>query len=292
MADNRETAHSVLGILGNVASCLFFLSSAPRIVRMVRLKSCGGLSGDLYVFKLFNCLMWAFYGLPFVHPHDFWVVLTNSFGCAFASMYIISHLLYASKPEQISLIWKLFAIIAGFVSMVVLLFLLDRSQTSRILIVGILCAVISSCMHITLLSQCTMVLESKDVKYLQPNSSITAFLKGAIWTTYGIVDFDIFIIIPNGVGVLIGMIQMVVVVVLLCKERQEVPELSGGSHDGSAWRMNSVYPRLEGALNNTVFEPSSSKSVSHVSPVLGLPRQSSTVVPMSENDVCHVVTIP
>ena len=81
---------------------------------MVKLKSSGGLSGDLYVLKLFNCLMWAFYGLPFVHPNDFWVFLTNSIGCVFSCCYIIPYLIYASKLERVC---NLFNVMFGRKSM-------------------------------------------------------------------------------------------------------------------------------------------------------------------------------
>eukprot|EP00250_Pteridium_aquilinum_P018160 c23971_g2_i4 orf=874-1452(-) len=151
---SNEAAHITLGLLGNMASCLFFLSSAPTIVRIVRSKSNGGLSGDLYVLKLFNCMLWCLYGLPFVHPHDVWVVLTNSFGCVFALMYILTYFCYGTTHEKISLLWKLCTILSSFIVMVVLLVLLSRSQRQKILVVGTISTIVSSGMHITLLSQC------------------------------------------------------------------------------------------------------------------------------------------
>ena len=41
------------------------------------------------------------------------------------------------------------------------------------------------------------VIKSKDTKYLHPSSSITAFIKGAIWLAYGIVDFDVYIMVNH-----------------------------------------------------------------------------------------------
>lgn len=224
MANDREIATAALGIIGNIASCLFFLSSAPTVIRIVKKKSSGGLSGDLYVFKLFNCLLWTFYGLPFIHPHDFWVVLTNSFGCAFALMYIAPYVLYATRKERLSMLWKLCAILASFVIMAVLVLILDKSQGNRIMVVGILCAVVSSGMHTTLLSQLGTAIHTKDTKYLQPTASMAAFLKGAIWTAYGIVNLDMYIVIPNGVGVGIGLIQIIVAGMLIWGGRKDTHE--------------------------------------------------------------------
>lgn len=286
-------AHTALGILGNVASCLFFLSSAPTVVRMVRCRSTGGLSGDLYVFKLFNCLLWTLYGLPFVHPNDFWVVLTNSLGCAFSIMYIIPYLCYASRKERVGLLWKLCAIISSFTIMAVLLLLLDHSQHSRILVVGILSAVVSSGMHMILLSQFRMAIEFKDAKYLHPHASVAAFIKGAIWTTYGIVNFDIFIVIPNGIGVLIGMIQVLMVVLLMSKTSKEVESKGATCKDKGSKRISmevesdnnmGVEPDTSEQIQASVMPPT---NVSRVSSLLGLPRQcsmSSVVVPIFLDD--------
>lgn len=207
---------TVLGVIGNVASCAFFLSSAPIICQIIKKKSAGGLSGDLFVFKLFNCMLWTFYGLPIIHPHNFWVVLTNALGSLFALMYIFPYLYYASQKQRCKVVWELSVILTLFVLMVVLLLLLEHSRDLKIMIVGILCAIISSLMHLTLLSQLRMVLQTKETKYMLPYSSVGAFFKGAVWTAYGLVNFDLYIMIPNGFGIVIGAVQLILLVILMC----------------------------------------------------------------------------
>lgn len=214
--EDHEAAHTVLGILGNIASCLFFLSSAPTVVRIVRRKSSDGLSGDLYLFTLFNCLLWCLYGLPFVHPHDVWIVITNCFGSAFSLVYILIYFLYTTTKEKICLLWKLGGVVSSFAILIVLVFLLGHSRNQRILVVGIVCTIVSSAMHITLLSHCRQALRQKEKEFLHPNASVGGFIKGAIWSGYGFVNFDIFILIPNGVGVLVGVIQAIL---MLCMVR-------------------------------------------------------------------------
>lgn len=299
MSNDHAIAHAALGILGNIASCIFFLSSAPTVARIVRCKSTDGISGDLYVFKLFNCLLWSLYGLPFVHPHDFWVVLTNSFGCVFALMYIIPYLCYATTKERVGLLWKLCVIVSSFIIIVVLTLVLEHSQQNRIYVVGSLSAAVSSGMHMTLLSQCGMAIKSKDAKYLHPDASLTAFMKGAIWTSYGIVNFDIFILIPNGIGVLIGVIQVVMVVLMMSKRAKET-KLSGASFEDKGSKRNSmeVCPEsTNGCIELETCEQQTTEAgvtppliMSRVSSLLGLPRQGSmscVVVPiiLDDNDV-------
>lgn len=215
MATNlQNTAHLTLGILGNIVSCAFFLSSAPTVCGIIKKKSTGALSGDLYVFKLFNCLLWIFYGLPMVHPNHFWVLLTNACGAGLALIYIVSYLCYASKRQKFIIVGELLVIVSLFALLVGLLLNLQRSQAVRILIAGTICAIISSFMHLSLLFQIKMVLQTKDTKYMYPFASLGAFLKGAIWTAYGAVEFDPFILVPNGVGILTGIFQCILFAIL------------------------------------------------------------------------------
>eukprot|EP00250_Pteridium_aquilinum_P018159 c23971_g2_i3 orf=402-1403(-) len=293
---SNEAAHITLGLLGNMASCLFFLSSAPTIVRIVRSKSNGGLSGDLYVLKLFNCMLWCLYGLPFVHPHDVWVVLTNSFGCVFALMYILTYFCYGTTHEKISLLWKLCTILSSFIVMVVLLVLLSRSQRQKILVVGTISTIVSSGMHITLLSQCRLAIQLRERKFLHPNASLAAFLKGAIWTAYGLVDFDIFILIPNGVGVMIGIIQVILVFFLMKSEEPKLDREEGGNKDMGQMRRSlelkiecNEIDKDQETLDSTIkVRRASLSSISRASSLLGPPRQgsisSSLIVPITLND--------
>ncbi|KAI5072343.1 hypothetical protein GOP47_0012449 [Adiantum capillus-veneris] len=286
----REIAHAALGILGNIASVSFFLSSAPTIIKIVRCKSSGGISGDLYVFKLFNCMLWCLYGLPYVHPHDLWVVITNSFGCTFALIYIGTYLSFATTKEKVSLVWKLGATLASFVTLVVLLVLLSKTRGQRILAVGVLSAIVSSGMHLTLLSQCRMAIQSRDKKFLHPTESLAAFVKGAIWTAYGLVNLDIFILIPNGVGIIIGVIQVALVLLLLrdAKSKCNVEDLHD-KIDRQTQTSQEIVLHLEGIgtqdSNETIGKGITPlANISRVSSLLGISRQgsisSSIVVPI------------
>ncbi|KAH7420992.1 hypothetical protein KP509_13G035200 [Ceratopteris richardii] len=288
--DVREIAQATLGILGNIASCVFFLSSAPTIVRLVKSKTSGGLSGDLYALKLFNCMLWCFYGTPYVHPHDFWVVLTNSLGSLFSLMYIVAYLWVATSKEKVSLVSKLCTILLSMAILILLLVFLSKNQGQRIFVVGILCALVSSGMHLTLLSQCRMAIQSKDKQYLHPNASLAAFLKGAIWTAYGVVDLDIFILIPNGVGVIIGILQVILVIFLIHTET--LSSTTSNLHRKDM-KMETDLDDLkiiceEGGQDlsqNIGLTNATSSNVSRVSSLLVISRQGSIVVPIDMVDV-------
>ncbi|MCO5564519.1 hypothetical protein L7F22_018180 [Adiantum nelumboides] len=291
----REIAHTALGILGNIASVSFFLSSAPAIFRIVRCKSSGGISGDLYILKLFNCMLWCLYGLPYVHPHDVWVVLTNSFGCAFAVLCILAYLSFATRKEKVNLLWKICATLTSFIALVILLVLLSKTQAQRILVVGILSAIVSSGMHITLLSQCKIAIQSRDKKFLHPIESLAAFLKGAIWTAYGLVNLDIFILIPNGIGVMIGVIQVVLVLLLM---QQIAPKLNVENlEDKESKEIKASQEIVLHCEGTTIQDPNQTNvigitplsSMSRVSALLGISRQgsisSNVVVPITFTDI-------
>ncbi|KAH7434758.1 hypothetical protein KP509_06G033300 [Ceratopteris richardii] len=193
---------------------------------MIRNKSMqGGVSGDLFVFKLFNCILWMFYGLPMVHPHNFWVFLTNSFGCLFALSYISLYLYYASRKQRGRIICELGTILLLFGVLVVVVLLYKDYPRLKVMIAGTVCAVISSLMHLTLLSQMGKLLKTKDTKYFLPYSSVGAFFKGAVWTAYGLVNLDIYIMVPNGFGIIIGTIQLILFIIVLYTRNIEVTKV-------------------------------------------------------------------
>ncbi|KAH7420991.1 hypothetical protein KP509_13G035200 [Ceratopteris richardii] len=235
-------------------------------------------------------MLWCFYGTPYVHPHDFWVVLTNSLGSLFSLMYIVAYLWVATSKEKVSLVSKLCTILLSMAILILLLVFLSKNQGQRIFVVGILCALVSSGMHLTLLSQCRMAIQSKDKQYLHPNASLAAFLKGAIWTAYGVVDLDIFILIPNGVGVIIGILQVILVIFLIHTET--LSSTTSNLHRKDM-KMETDLDDLkiiceEGGQDlsqNIGLTNATSSNVSRVSSLLVISRQGSIVVPIDMVDV-------
>ncbi|PKU63355.1 Bidirectional sugar transporter SWEET4 [Dendrobium catenatum] len=54
-----------------------------------------------------------------------------------------------------------------------------------------------------------MVIQTKSVEYIPLSLSVASFLNGLCWTIYALIRFDLYITIPNGLGLLFSMTQLV-----------------------------------------------------------------------------------
>ncbi|KAG6401674.1 hypothetical protein SASPL_138538 [Salvia splendens] len=52
------------------------------------------------------------------------------------------------------------------------------------------------------------VIKTQSVKYLPFYLSLANLANGMVWSTYALVKFDAYILIPNGLGVFSGMVQL------------------------------------------------------------------------------------
>eukprot|EP01018_Ginkgo_biloba_P000645 Gb_13289 [translate_table: standard] len=204
-----DTIRMALGIIGNVTSLFLFLSPVPTFYKVWKWKSTRGFSGIPYLATLLNCMLWVFYGLPIVHPHSILVVTINGTGFVLEIIYISMFFLYCSKEARWRMVKILSIIVTFFVLVVVLTLLLAHTHDKRSLIVGLLCVVFGTCMYASPLSVMRLVIRTKSVKYMPFFLSLTAFSNGVIWTAYACIHFDIFVTIPNGLGAVLGAVQLI-----------------------------------------------------------------------------------
>ncbi|KAL2892370.1 Bidirectional sugar transporter SWEET6b, partial [Bienertia sinuspersici] len=53
------------------------------------------------------------------------------------------------------------------------------------------------------------VVKTKSVEFMPLSLSLAGLLNGAIWSAYALIKFDLYILIGNGVGALLGCIQLI-----------------------------------------------------------------------------------
>ncbi|XP_042400985.1 bidirectional sugar transporter SWEET5-like [Zingiber officinale] len=195
-------------LFGNVISCGLFLSPMTTYIQIIQSKDVKKFSPIPYLATLLNCLLWFFYGLPIVHPNSLLVITINGIGIAFEVLYITVFLIYSSRQGRLKVI-KLLALETLFMIVVVtsVLLLIDTT-TKRSLIVGILCIIFGTCMYASPLVVMKLVIQTKSVEFMPFTLSLASFLNGVCWTSYGFLPFDINLLVPNGLGTLFGIAQL------------------------------------------------------------------------------------
>ncbi|XP_047152524.1 bidirectional sugar transporter SWEET4-like isoform X2 [Vigna umbellata] len=177
-----DIARTVVGIIGNVISGALFLSPVPTFIEIWKKRSVEQFSAIPYLAMVVNCMVWTLYGLPMVHPHSILVVTINGSGSVLALIFIALFLIYSDGKKRLK----------------------KRSE-----IVGTVCILFNIMMYASPLSVMKLVIKTKSVEYMPFFISLASFGNGVAWTTYALIRFDPFITIPNGLGTLLAVAQLV-----------------------------------------------------------------------------------
>ncbi|XP_068638548.1 bidirectional sugar transporter SWEET6b-like [Aristolochia californica] len=206
---NSGAIRNVVGIIGNVISFGLFLSPSPTFYQIYKKKDTEKFKADPYLATILNCALWIFYGLPIVHPNSILVVTTNGIGFVLEAVFLTIYFTFANKKQR----WRMIVILLieiVFIAVVVIIVLtVAHTHKQRSSIVGILCLIFNCAMYASPLTIMKTVIKTKSVKYMPFYLSLTNFLNGICWTIYGLIYFDPFLVIPNGSGVILGAIQLI-----------------------------------------------------------------------------------
>ncbi|KAF6136627.1 hypothetical protein GIB67_016083 [Kingdonia uniflora] len=208
---NTNMVRTVVGIIGNIVSFGLFASPAPTFYSIIKRGAVEEFSPNPYLTTLLNCLLWVFYGMPFVHPHSFLVVTINGVGIVMESIYIILYLRYSNKKQRMWVFKVLACELVFFAAAVVLTLVFAHGTKTRTLVVGILCVILNICMYGMPLDVMRLVIKTKSIEYLPVMLSITSFCNGLLWLAYALLRFDLFITISNGTGAVLGFIQLILI---------------------------------------------------------------------------------
>ncbi|KAI0524401.1 hypothetical protein KFK09_003769 [Dendrobium nobile] len=217
-ADQIRTA---VGIIGNAISFILFLSPMPTFFRICKNKSVEHFSVVPYVATLLNCMLWVLYGLPFVKPNSTLIITINGAGTVIELIYIFIYLLYSDRSRRTKALLLLFIDIAFIVVVAAIVLSILRSHERRTLIVGILCIIFCIMMYASPLSILKRVIRSKSVEYMPLYLSIAYFFNGLCWTTYSLIHLDVNLTIPNAIGLLFAIAQLLLHVIYNKSTKQQ-----------------------------------------------------------------------
>ncbi|KAL3512569.1 hypothetical protein ACH5RR_025286 [Cinchona calisaya] len=151
--------------------------------------------------------MWVFYGLPFVKPDSILLSTINGIGFVIEIFYVLIFILYSNwaKRKKIFLLLILEAIV--FIALV-LGSLLGLHGKKRSTPVGIMCLIFNIAMYFSPLTVMSRVIKTKSVEYMPFCLSLANFANGSVWFVYAFLKFDPYVLIPNDLGAVSGVIQL------------------------------------------------------------------------------------
>ncbi|KAK8608120.1 hypothetical protein V6N13_023551 [Hibiscus sabdariffa] len=195
------------GVAGNILAFVLFLSPIPTFRRIVRNGSTEQFSGMPYIYALLNCLICLWYGIPIVSPGIILVATVNSIGAAFQLVYIVIFIAYAERRTKLKMFGFLVSVFAVFAS-IVLVSLKFLDSPTRQLFVGYLSVASLISMFASPLLIINLVIKMRSVEYMPFSLSLATFLMSLAFCVYGMLKRDPFIYVPNGIGTVLGTVQL------------------------------------------------------------------------------------
>ncbi|KAL5565996.1 hypothetical protein UlMin_029160 [Ulmus minor] len=193
--------------LGNIFSGLVYLSPANVFWRILKRRSTEEFESIPYVCKLLNAYFWVYYGL--IKPDSLLVATVNAFGGGVEIIFLTIFLLFSPPRMKIRTAILVAIFDVGFPAAAILLTQFELQGETRIDVAGLLCVAFSLIAYASPLSAMKTVVTTKSVEYMPFFLSFILFLNGGVWTTYAFLAKDLFVGIPNGIGFLLGTVQLV-----------------------------------------------------------------------------------
>ncbi|KAI5563002.1 hypothetical protein BDE02_15G088000 [Populus trichocarpa] len=245
------------GLLGNIISCLVCLAPLPTFYQICKKKTSQGFQSIPYVIALFSAMLWLFYAS--FSENAMLLITINSFAFFMEIGYIAVYLFYATKKDKI-LTFKLLLLfnIFGF-GLICALSLLLTEGNKRVHVLGWICMVFALCVFVAPLGVVRKVIRTKSVEFMPFSLSFFLTLSAVMWFFYGYLKKDKFVAIPNILGFIFGILQMVLYLIYRNPKKNEVAEpRTQELSEQYCSDINIAMPKLnEGG--NEVFEAHSAK---------------------------------
>ncbi|CAL0330861.1 unnamed protein product [Lupinus luteus] len=172
-------------------------------------------------------MVWTLYGLPMVHPHSLLVVTINGSGCVIEIIYVTLFLIYSDRGKRVKVFLLLLLELIFIIALTSMTLTLAHTTKKRSAIVGTICIVFNIMMYASPLAVMKLVISTKSVEYMPLFISIASLGNGVAWTTYALIRFDPFITVPNGIGTLFAVAQLILYATYYKSTRRQIAARKG-----------------------------------------------------------------
>ncbi|EXB40347.1 Bidirectional sugar transporter N3 [Morus notabilis] len=216
------------GILGNIISVLVYLAPVTTFYRVYRKKSTEDFHSLPYLVALFSSMLWLYYAL--LKTDAMLLITINSFGCVIEMIYITMFIVYAPSHAK-KLTIKFFALMnVGMFSLIFLVTQFAVGHSYRVQVLGWICVAISVSVFAAPLSIVAQVIRTRSVEFMPFTLSFFLTLSAITWFAYGLLLKDICIAVPNVLGFVLGLLQMLLYAIYRNYKTEEDQEKKLSEH--------------------------------------------------------------
>ncbi|XP_026397980.1 bidirectional sugar transporter SWEET14-like [Papaver somniferum] len=215
------------GLLGNIISLMVYLAPIPTFYRIYKKKTTEGFQSLPYVVALFSSMLWIYYA--FLKSDATFLITINSVGCVIETIYLAMYMAYAARKARVQTTKFLLSLNVGVFCLILLLTLLLVRGPNRVVVLGWVCVGFSVCVFAAPLGIMRKVIKTKSVEFMPFYLSLFLTLSAVAWFSYGLLLKDMYIALPNILGFIFGMGQMILYVIYKGAKPQKIVENEANS---------------------------------------------------------------
>ncbi|XP_010233604.1 bidirectional sugar transporter SWEET6b-like [Brachypodium distachyon] len=213
----------VMGVVGDVFAGARFLVPMITFWDIFKKKEVGQRSVIPYGLTWCNCVAWILYSLPM----SSWLVAgVNLGGLLIVPVYFFIYFYYSAGQARSTSWWVLAYQVFWDLLLVIVHFTLFNGQDhEREVTFGFLGALTASAMYLSAFIDMYTVFWTEDVKNMSLLFVLVSLCNSVAWTVYASVNndsvnTDVYILVPNSIGIVVTVIQVVVWVFINYKAKR------------------------------------------------------------------------
>ncbi|XP_022721083.1 bidirectional sugar transporter SWEET10-like [Durio zibethinus] len=221
----------VFGILGNVVSFLVSLAPLPTFYQIYKKKTSEGFQSMPYVVSLLSAIIWIYYAL--LKNNAMLLITINTFRCVIKIFYIVTYFYFAPKKEKVVTVMHILLFSVFGFGVIVLSTIFLKNPMIRLRVLGYICVAFTLSVFVAPLCIVRKVIKTKSVEYMPFTLSMFLTLGAVLWFIYGLMLKDMIIAIPNILGFIFGILQMIIYAIYKNHPRKvaENPKLKLPEHN-------------------------------------------------------------
>lgn len=197
------TITDMLGWIGTVVSICFFASPVLQFYNLIKKKIIYRDINILIILGNFiSSIVWLIYGFSINLKQ---IKICYAFGALLSLIWLWTYLIYMGKRKmtQAMIFTMLLSIITFGIVILLTVVITDKK------IIGEICFIFCSISYISPSQLIIKVINSKNYNLIPIYSAIISSVGYGSWTIFGLFNFNVYIIIPNLVGILFSLIQII-----------------------------------------------------------------------------------
>ena len=209
-----DLGSTIFGWVGTALALYFYIAPIVPFLKVIKGEMTWKQSpGVLLLCSFLNCILWSDYGLI---TNQFLLYLANGLGGTITLIYITIFLIHVADRKVLLSLFYNFFLICCIVEIYFVFYYLVPSKVT-----GIIANVFNVLMYAAPGEKIYQICKGASYQLIPIWSTIGGTACSTSWMCYGIYQKDIYVVIPNALGVLASIVQIVIFVIYRRKQKNK-----------------------------------------------------------------------